>query len=203
MVLYLSYYRNITFALVASSIGVAMQLGITAAIDHKNGGAAATQAMQSGYSDSTAKQYQATVGNSLLFGGQINNNNNSKIDDATQISSANMNQTGNNQESAFFEEKHENIGPDWNQLMTDAAINGVVSCVTVATAPALGGIAGKLEALITKLPGGATFMIRLGKTAAYVDDFANFTGINKALNTLDDLSTQLANKSGFTALSNQ
>ncbi len=47
--------------------GVGIQMGITAAIDSKNGGAAATQAMQSGHMDSTTKQYQALVGNSLLF----------------------------------------------------------------------------------------------------------------------------------------
>jgi len=201
MVLYLSYYRNITFALVASSIGVAMQLGITAAIDHKNGGAAATQAMQSGYSDSTTKQYQATVGNSLLFGGQINDNNNSKIDDATQISSTNMNQTGNNQESAFFEEKHENIDPDWNQLMTDAAINGVVGGVTVAAGPLIESGISKLSSFVSKSFGFTDDAAELAATTMTKDEIVqagmnNITAekhIAKAINNLSSTPEKALN----------
>ncbi len=112
--------------------GVGIQMGITAAIDSKNGGAAATQAMQSGHMDSTTKQYQAMVGSSLLFGGGVNtSSSNNSIDSATYISSSNLNQTADNQESALFKEEHKTIGPDWNQLMTDAAINGVVAGTTV------------------------------------------------------------------------
>ncbi len=107
MILHLSYYRNITFALVIiSAVGVALQLGITAAIDANNGGAAATQAMQSGHMDSTTKQYQALVGNSLLFGGNVNTGSNSSIDSATSIQSNNINQTADNKESASYKEEH-------------------------------------------------------------------------------------------------
>ncbi len=122
----------VVVAAIASAVGVALQLGITAAIDAKNGGAAATAAMQSGHMDSTTKQYSSNVGSSLLFGGNVNTSSgNTSIDTATSIQSANTNQIAQTNESASFKEEHKTIGPDWNQLMMDAAINGVVAGTTV------------------------------------------------------------------------
>ena len=205
----LSIGSAVVGAVIASSVGVAMQLGITAAIDHKNGGAAATADMQSGFSDSTTKQYQALVGNSLLFGGNFDiNNNDYTIDDATQISSANMNQTAQTNESVFFEQKHETIGPDWNQLMTDAAINGVVSGITVAAGPLISAGVGKLANIATTTlnNNGLSSVVNGLKTASNliddvvtkIDDFtgslSKTTGFNKITNVIDDISNSAISK---------
>jgi hypothetical protein len=98
------------------------QTGITAAIDNKNGGAAASQAIQSGSANETIEQYNSNNGGSLLFGGNINTTHNANIDSATNIQSQNINQASQTNESALYESKHETIGPDYNKLMTDAAI---------------------------------------------------------------------------------
>ena len=208
MVLYLSYYRNITFALVASSIGVAMQLGITAAIDNKNGGAAASSAMQSGSGNQTIAEYNASNGGSLLFGGNINTTHNTNIDSAASIQSQNINQASQTNESASYESKHETIGPDWNQLMTDAAINGVVGGVTVAAGPLISAGVGKLAnfATTTLNNAGLSSVVNVLKTAGNliddvvtkIDDVAgslsNSTGFNKVMEFGDDIAKSVTDK---------
>ncbi len=119
---------------VVSVIGVTAGIGIDAAIDANNGGYAGGADMQSGYMDSTTKQYSNLVGNSLLFGGDVNINSTTPavIHKATQIDANNINQTANTSESALYQHTHSDITPDWNSLMTTAAITGVISGVTVA-----------------------------------------------------------------------
>ena len=132
---------------VVSVIGVTAGIGIDAAIDANNGGYAGGADMQSGYMDSTTKQYSNLVGNSLLFGGDVNINSTTPavIHKATQIDANNINQTANTSESALYQHTHSDITPDWNSLMTTAAITGVISGVTVAGGDAFLAWAGKAE----------------------------------------------------------
>ena len=121
-----------------AALGVVTGIGIDAAIDAKNGGASATKDMQSGSGNETIAQYNSNNGGSLLFSGNVNIGNSNNIDVATDISSSNLNQTAQINESVFYRQTSTKIDPNWNNLMTNAAITGVISGVTVAgTSPFL------------------------------------------------------------------
>ncbi len=186
-------------AVIASSVGVGLQVGITVAIDAKNGGAAASSAMQSGSGNQTIAEYNASNGGSLLFGGNINTTHNTNIDSAASIQSQNINQASQTNESASYKEEHNDINPDWNQLMTDAAINGVVSGVTVAAGPLISAGIGKAANFITTglnnmglssvVDGLAVATRTVGN---FVDDVANLSGISKITGMLDDMTNSLS-----------
>jgi len=191
---------------VAGAVGVGLQLGITAAIDHKNGGAAASSAMQSGSGNQTIAEYNASNGGSLLFGGNINTTHNTNIDSAASIQSQNINQASQTNESASYESKHETIGPDWNQLMTDAAINGVVGGVTVAAGPLISAGIGKAANFITTglnnmglssvVDGLAVATRTVGNFVDDVDDMTN--SLSKSVDDLLGTGAKSASKAGST-----
>ena len=188
-------------AVIASSVGVGLQVGITVAIDAKNGGAAATQAMQSGSGNQTIAEYNASNGGSLLFGGNINTTHNTNIDSATSIQSQNINQASQTNESASYESKHETIGPDWNQLMTDAAINGVVGGVTVAAGPLIESGISQLSSFVSKSFGFTDDAAELAATTMTKDEIVqagmnNITAekhIAKAINNLSSTPEKALN----------
>ena len=101
--------------------------------------------------------------------------------------------------TASYKEEHKTVDADWNKLMMDAGINGVVSGLTVAAGPLISAGIGKAANFITTglnnmglssvVDGLAVATRTVGN---FVDDVANLSGISKITGMLDDMTNSLS-----------